>query len=229
MSNMGIPVENGLLAPHRSTNGAHMSTSIVVWIVIAVVAVALIAALVIGLSRARRQRRQRQAEEIREQARLETAKLERREAFAQETAAKARAAQAEAEVKAAEAARLQEQAAKHRAKRQHRASNSKNSGIALTASIRKSRRKRVTLRIGPPKAVMRRGAKRRTNRPPTRRPSGTMQLCSRITTATPETIAEGDVDRDGPPPQRAIPVFRGGLWLLDEHWRASCSPVYNMR
>ena len=113
MSNMGIPVENGLLAPHRSTNGAHMSTSIVVWIVIAVVALAVIAALVIGLSRARRQRRQRQAEEIREQARLETAKLERREAFAQETAAKARAAQAEAEVKAAEAARLQEQAAKH--------------------------------------------------------------------------------------------------------------------
>lgn len=111
---MGIPVENGLLAPtDRSTNGAHMSTSIVVWIVIAVVAVALIAALVIGLSRARRQRRQRQAEEIREQARLETAKVERREAFAQETAAKARAAQAEAEVKAAEAARLQEQAAKH--------------------------------------------------------------------------------------------------------------------
>jgi FtsZ-interacting cell division protein ZipA len=90
-----------------------MSTSIVVWIVIAVVAVALIAALIVGVSRARRRRRQRQAEEIREQARFETAKLERREAFAQETAAKARAAQAEAEVKAAEAARLQERAAKH--------------------------------------------------------------------------------------------------------------------
>lgn len=112
---MGTPVETAASATrHRPTNGAHMNTSIVVWIVIAVVAVALIAAVVVGVSRARRRRRQRQAEEIREQARLETAKLERREALGQETAAKARAAQAEAEVKAAEAARLQERAAQHR-------------------------------------------------------------------------------------------------------------------
>jgi flagellar biosynthesis/type III secretory pathway M-ring protein FliF/YscJ len=91
-----------------------MSTSNTVWIVIAaVVAILVIAALVFAASRASRNRRQRQAEQIREQARLETAKLERREALADETAAKARAAQAEAEVKAAEAARLQERAAKH--------------------------------------------------------------------------------------------------------------------
>jgi hypothetical protein len=90
-----------------------MSTSNI-WIVIAAVAaVLLIAALVVAIGRARSRRRQRQAEEIREQARLETAKLERREALAEETAAKARAAKAEAEVKAAEAARLQERAAKH--------------------------------------------------------------------------------------------------------------------
>jgi uncharacterized protein HemX len=90
-----------------------MSTS-AIWIVVAVVAVILIAALVVfALGRATRRRRQRQAEQLREQTKLETAKLERREALAQETAAKARAAQAEAEVKAAEAARLQEQAAAH--------------------------------------------------------------------------------------------------------------------
>jgi len=90
-----------------------MSISTTGWIVIAVAAVLVIAALVVGVSRAMRQRRVRHAEQIREQARLETAKLERREALADETAAKARAAQAEAEVKAAEAARLQERAAKH--------------------------------------------------------------------------------------------------------------------
>src|SRR5580693_8038488 len=90
-----------------------MSTS-TIWIVIAAVAaVLLIAVLIFAVSRVSRRRRQRHAEEIREQARLETAKVERREALAQETAAKARAAQAEAEVKAAEAARLQERAAKH--------------------------------------------------------------------------------------------------------------------
>lgn len=83
------------------------------WIVIAVVALLVIIALVLGISRARNRRRQRQAEEIREQAKLDTARVERREALAQETAAKARAAQAEAEAKAAEAARLQERAANH--------------------------------------------------------------------------------------------------------------------
>jgi hypothetical protein len=84
------------------------------WIVIAVVvAILLIAGLIVALSTVRNRRRHRQAEQIREQAKLESARLERREALGQETAAKARAAQAEAEVKAAEAARLQEHAAAH--------------------------------------------------------------------------------------------------------------------
>ena len=92
-----------------------MSTSnSTIWIVVvAAVAVLALVVLVVAVSKARSRRRQRQAEEIREQARLETARVERHEALGQETAAKARAAQAEAEVKAAEAARLQEQAAKH--------------------------------------------------------------------------------------------------------------------
>lgn len=100
-----------------------MSTDNIVWIVIAAVAViAIIAVLVMAMNRAKRRRQHRQAEEIREQARLETAELERREALANETAAKARAAQAEAEVRAAEAARLQEQAAEH----QHEATTSRD-------------------------------------------------------------------------------------------------------
>ncbi len=88
-----------------------MSTT-TIWIV-AVVAVLALIALVAVVSKAGNRRRHRQAEEIREQAKIETGRVERREALAQETAAKARAAQAEAEVKAAEAARLQEQAATH--------------------------------------------------------------------------------------------------------------------
>ncbi|GAA4296077.1 hypothetical protein [Mycobacterium paraffinicum] len=84
-----------------------------IWIVVAAAAVLVILVALVALSRMRRRRRQRQAEQIREQAKLETAKVERREALAQETAAKARAAQAEAEAKAAEAARLQERAANH--------------------------------------------------------------------------------------------------------------------
>jgi predicted membrane-bound mannosyltransferase len=91
-----------------------MTSSNIVWIVIAaVVAVLLIAAVIIAATKARRRRRQRQADEIREQAQVETAKVDRRQALADETAAKARAAQAEAEAKAAEAARLQERAATH--------------------------------------------------------------------------------------------------------------------
>src|SRR5260370_12442679 len=91
-----------------------MSTSNIVWIVIAaIVAVLVIAALIFAVSRATRRRRHRQAEEIREQATLETTRVERRQALADETAAKARAAQAEAEAKAAEAAMLQERAAPH--------------------------------------------------------------------------------------------------------------------
>lgn len=91
-----------------------MSTSNTVWIVIAaIVALLLLVAIVFAVTRATRRRRQQQAEELREQARLESAKVERRQTFADETAAKARAAQAEAEAKAAEAARLQDRAATH--------------------------------------------------------------------------------------------------------------------
>jgi Na+-transporting NADH:ubiquinone oxidoreductase subunit NqrC len=91
-----------------------MSTSTTVWIAVAVVvAILLIVAMVVAVNAARNRRRQRQAEEIREQVRLDAAKLERQEVLANETAAKARATQAEAEVKAAEAARLQDRAAKH--------------------------------------------------------------------------------------------------------------------
>jgi uncharacterized protein HemX len=89
-----------------------MSTT-TIWIVAAVVALLALIVLVVVVSKAGNRRKHRQAEEIREQAKVETGRVERREALAQETAAKARAAQAEAEVKAAEAARLQEQAATH--------------------------------------------------------------------------------------------------------------------
>ena len=91
-----------------------MSTSNIVWIVIAaLVAIAVIAGLVIAANRAKRRRAIQEAEGIREQARTDTARVERREALAQETAARARAAEAEAEAKAAEAARLQDRAAAH--------------------------------------------------------------------------------------------------------------------
>lgn len=91
-----------------------MNSNNTVWIVIAiVVAVIVIILLAIAARRATMRRRTRQAEEIREQAHLESTKVERREALAAETAAKARAAQAEAEAKAAEAARLQDRASAH--------------------------------------------------------------------------------------------------------------------
>ncbi len=91
-----------------------MNSNNTVWIVIAiVVAVLVIIALAIVARKATMRRRAREAEEIREQAKLESTKVERREALAAETAAKARAAQAEAEAKAAEAARLQDRASAH--------------------------------------------------------------------------------------------------------------------
>jgi FtsZ-interacting cell division protein ZipA len=91
-----------------------MTTSTIVWIVVAVVvALLLITAIVALAGRSRRRHRQAEAHRIREQVLEDTAKVERREALGQEAAAKARAAQAEAEVKAAEAARLQERAASH--------------------------------------------------------------------------------------------------------------------
>jgi FtsZ-interacting cell division protein ZipA len=87
-----------------------MTTSNIVWIVIAVVVAVLLLTTLVVVSR---RQRHLKAERIREQARLETSRVERREALADETAARARAAQAEAEAKAAEAARLQERAAAH--------------------------------------------------------------------------------------------------------------------
>jgi FtsZ-interacting cell division protein ZipA len=91
-----------------------MTTSTVIWIIVAVVVgLLLIAAVIAVATRSRTKRRVREAQTIRERAREETTRVERREALGGETAAKARAAQAEAEAKAAEAARLQERAATH--------------------------------------------------------------------------------------------------------------------
>ena len=91
-----------------------MTTSNIVWLVIAVVvAVLLLATLAVLTVRMGNRRRHLRAEDIRNHARAETKRVERREALADETAARARAAQAEAEVKAAEAARLQQRAAAH--------------------------------------------------------------------------------------------------------------------
>ena len=90
-----------------------MSNNQIAWIVIAAVAVVLIVVLILVARRAALHRRQRQAEQIRQEAGVQTEKVERREALAAETAAKARAAQAEADAKAAEAARLQSRAGAH--------------------------------------------------------------------------------------------------------------------
>lgn len=113
MWNMGIRSRR----PHTANRLAMeltMSTSNIVLIVIAaLVVIAVIVALVVVSTRAKRRRQIQQAEEIREQARVESARVERREALAEETAARARAAQAEAEAKAAEAKRLQDRAAEH--------------------------------------------------------------------------------------------------------------------
>lgn len=87
-----------------------MTTSNIVWIVIAVVVVVLLLATLVVVTR---RQRHLKAEGIRDQVRVDTTRVERREALAEETSAKARAAQAEAEAKAAEAARLQQRAAAH--------------------------------------------------------------------------------------------------------------------
>jgi flagellar biosynthesis/type III secretory pathway M-ring protein FliF/YscJ len=87
-----------------------MTTSNIVWIVIAVVVAVLLLAILVVVTR---RQRHLKAEGIREQVRVETTRVDRREALAEETSAKARAAQAEAEAKAAEAARLQQRAAEH--------------------------------------------------------------------------------------------------------------------
>jgi hypothetical protein len=88
-----------------------MTTSTIVWIVVAVAVALLLIAVIVVL--AGRRRRQGQADHIREHVREEIAQVERRDAIGAETAAKARAAKAEADVKAAEAARLQQHAAAH--------------------------------------------------------------------------------------------------------------------
>lgn len=91
-----------------------MTTSTIVWIVVAVViAVLVIAAIVALAARERRRRRQGEADRIRERVIEDASTVKRREALGEETAAKARAAQAEADAKAAEATRLQERAASH--------------------------------------------------------------------------------------------------------------------
>ncbi|MBO0863639.1 MAG: hypothetical protein J2P16_01015 [Mycobacterium sp.] len=91
-----------------------MTTSTIVWIVVAVVVAVLVIAAIIALgARDRRRRREAEANRIRQGVIEDAATVKRREALGEETAAKARAAQAEAEVKAAEASRLQERAAGH--------------------------------------------------------------------------------------------------------------------
>jgi uncharacterized coiled-coil DUF342 family protein len=84
-----------------------------VWIVVAVVAVIVLAGLVFAARSRRNQRRHVEAEQMREELTTHVEKADKRQTIADETAAKARAAQAEAEAKAAEAARLQQQAAGH--------------------------------------------------------------------------------------------------------------------
>ena len=90
-----------------------MSTTTIGIVIAAIVAVLLIVALVVAVATARRRRRERHAEEIREQARLETTKVEGVKRWRRNSRKGAGAAQAEAEVKAAEAARLQDRAANY--------------------------------------------------------------------------------------------------------------------
>ena len=182
---MGTPVGTGTSNTTYPIyqQGADMSTTI--WIVVAVVAVLLIVALgVLAVSLTNR-RRQRQAEQIREQARLESAKLERREALAQETAAKARAAQAEAEVKAAEA----DQAARAGGQASERGGDITR-GTAGAVGASGQHRSEDQNRRSASRRRTRRGARALASLP--------RRLAAESTTQS---------DRDGPPPQRAIPVF----------------------
>jgi FtsZ-interacting cell division protein ZipA len=87
-----------------------MTTSSIVWIVIAVVALVLIAAFAWVARNKRTQHRRVEAGDIRDKATDESHKVGQREALADETAAKARAAQAEADAKTAHAQGLQHQA-----------------------------------------------------------------------------------------------------------------------
>ncbi|WP_167104596.1 hypothetical protein [Mycobacterium sp. DL592] len=92
-----------------------MTTSTIVWIVVAAVAALLLIAGVVWLARSKRnQHRHVEAGKIREAAKQETLHVGQQEALAEETAAQARAAQAEADVKAAQASGLEHQAAARR-------------------------------------------------------------------------------------------------------------------
>ena len=88
-----------------------MTTSSIVWIVVAVVAAVLLVAAIAWVARKRRTEHRRvQAGDIRDKAVEQSHEVGQREALADETAAKARAAQAEAEAMAAHAVGLQHQA-----------------------------------------------------------------------------------------------------------------------
>ena len=92
-----------------------MTTSTIVWIVVAVIAAALLVAAIAWVARRKRTEHQRvQAGDIRKKADEQSHKVGQREALADETAAKARAAQAEAEAMAARAVGLEHQAQAHR-------------------------------------------------------------------------------------------------------------------
>ena len=88
-----------------------MTTSSIVWIVVAVVAAVLLVATIAWVARKKRTEHRRvQAGDIRDKAVEQSHEVGQREALADETAAKARAAQAEAEAMAAHSAGLQHQA-----------------------------------------------------------------------------------------------------------------------
>jgi FtsZ-interacting cell division protein ZipA len=87
-----------------------MTTSTIVWIVVAVAAVLLVAAIAWVARKKRTEHRRVQAGDIRDKAVEQSHEVGQREALADETAAKARAAQAEAEAMTAHSAGLQHQA-----------------------------------------------------------------------------------------------------------------------
>lgn len=87
-----------------------MTTSTIVWIVVAIAALLLVAAVAWVARKKRIEHRRVQAGDIREKAVEQSHEVGRREALADETAAKARAAQAEAEAMAAHSEGLQHQA-----------------------------------------------------------------------------------------------------------------------
>jgi FtsZ-interacting cell division protein ZipA len=92
-----------------------MTTSTIIWIVVAVIAAVSLIAAIAWVARNKRTEHHRvQAGDMREKAVEQSHKVGQREALADETAAKARAAQAEAEAMSARAAGLHHQAQAHR-------------------------------------------------------------------------------------------------------------------